>query len=215
MFTWLHGAGQDSELAFVGAISGQKVEAVVNVEGQATVVVGGHLGLFNLADGGSGAADQMLGGQLQVADAGLHGEDEVQWVWDADLREGDFLFATVDGQVEAGGFAVELDAGQHLLSVVGFLLGGGLPLVLDVGPEGDLQQLGDLVLDLLDLFINVVVFNLEFDFIDGPKTQEWFFTQDEPLKIIYHRPLSFKNYCVNEDKNLRRRTVLRKVSKVS
>ena len=170
MLTWLHGAGENSKLAFIGAISGQKVEAVVDVEGQAAVVVSGHFSLFNLADGGSGVADQLFGSQLQVVNASLHGEDEVEWLRDANLGEGDLLFTAVDGQVEAGGLAVELDAGQDLLSVVGvFLGGGGLALVLDVGPEGHLEQLGDLVLDVLDLFGNVVVVDLELNFVDGPE----------------------------------------------
>ena len=170
MLTWLHGACQDSELAFIGTISRQKVEAVVDVEGQATVVVGGHFSLFNLADGGSGVSNQLFGSQLQVVNAGLHGEDKVERLWDANLGEGDLLFTAVDGQVEAGGLAVELNAGQDLLSVVGIVLGGGgLGLVLDVGPEGHLEQLGDLVLDVLDLFGDVVVVDLEFNFVDGPK----------------------------------------------
>ena len=143
------------------------MEAVVDVEGHAAVVEGGHFGLLDLAGGNDGVSDDLLGGEQQVVLSGLHGEDEVERVGNADLGERGLLLGSVNGQVEAGSLVVELETADDGLAVLGLLVGGGLLFELEEGQEGNLDQFADLGLSLLVLLGDIVVLDFEFDLVDG------------------------------------------------
>ncbi len=131
------------------------MEAVVQLEGNGLVVEGGEHLSSNLALGGQGASGEGLQDLVSVvgAGAGLHGEDQVERVGNADPGENDGLLGLVDDQVEAGGFAVEEDAdhdgeaGPLLLILV---VHPGVLDSLDVGPQENLQVLDNLPLSNLN-----------------------------------------------------------------
>jgi hypothetical protein len=168
----LHVSGKDAERVLLGAISRQKVEAVVHVEGKRLVVEGSQLFGADPALGGEGASGDGLQSQVGIVSASLHGEDKVEWVGNANLRESNRFFGLVDDQVEAGGFTVEENTAHNREAVI-FLLkhillvGLGALDSLDVGPQEDLQVLDDLLLSKSDFFGNIVVLHLELNLINS------------------------------------------------
>ena len=162
--------GQNTILLLLGAVSGQDVEALVQVQGEGLVVEGPEGLAFNLTDGVHGVVRDLLGDQLDVVDASLQGEDFREAIGQPDLLELELFLRAFNGEVKAGGLLVEPQPGVDGSRLDGVVGGGGVlafRVVLQEGPHEGLEDGDGIGFKTFDVLGNVLVLDSDLDFIQS------------------------------------------------